>query len=258
MARKKKKTECPMGEKWAVPYADFLSLLLALFIALYAISATNTEKVKALKTEFIKIFDFAPKPESAQPVIITPQSSGHVTNRTDSTRVTKTDKLNTSVNYVSITQLSNLIQDGGLLEQMEKGIVLRLPSDILFMPDSAKLIDSDRQTELKLLGSLIAKFPKEVQINVRGYTDDSPLKTFSNHYELASKRAYNVMEYLISEGVDPRQLSYTSYGKYHPILPNNSDVNRNANNRVEIYFSTSRDAVNEVKGILDTHSSNQH
>ncbi|MBH0261968.1 flagellar motor protein MotB, partial [Helicobacter pylori] len=41
MAKKNKPTECPAGEKWAVPYADFLSLLLALFIALYAISAVN-------------------------------------------------------------------------------------------------------------------------------------------------------------------------------------------------------------------------
>lgn len=54
MAKKHKCPECPAGEKWAVPYADFLSLLLALFIALWAISKTNPAKVEALKTEFIK------------------------------------------------------------------------------------------------------------------------------------------------------------------------------------------------------------
>ena len=55
---KKKKCECPAGEKWAVPYADFLSLLLALFIALYALASVNMEKQKALKEEFIKIYKF--------------------------------------------------------------------------------------------------------------------------------------------------------------------------------------------------------
>ena len=55
---KKKKCECPAGEKWAVPYADFLSLLLALFIALYALASVNIEKQKALKEEFIKIYKF--------------------------------------------------------------------------------------------------------------------------------------------------------------------------------------------------------
>ena len=58
MAKKHKCPECPAGEKWAVPYADFLSLLLALFIALWAISETNPAKVEALKTEFVKIFDY--------------------------------------------------------------------------------------------------------------------------------------------------------------------------------------------------------
>src|SRR5574344_1691801 len=56
---KKKKCECPAGEKWAVPYADFLSLLLALFIALYALASINVEKQKALKEEFMKIYNFA-------------------------------------------------------------------------------------------------------------------------------------------------------------------------------------------------------
>ena len=46
MAKKKKCPECAAGEKWAVPYADFLSLLLALFIALWAISSTSVEKAK--------------------------------------------------------------------------------------------------------------------------------------------------------------------------------------------------------------------
>lgn len=54
MAKKHKCPECPAGEKWAVPYADFLSLLLALFIALWAISKTNPAKVEALKLNLLK------------------------------------------------------------------------------------------------------------------------------------------------------------------------------------------------------------
>ncbi len=55
--RRRKKCECPSGEKWAVPYADFLSLLLALFIALYVLASLNVEKKKALKEKFFKIFN---------------------------------------------------------------------------------------------------------------------------------------------------------------------------------------------------------
>ena len=60
MAKKKKCPECPAGERWAVPYADFLSLLLALFIALYAISSQNKDKLKALSKSFSEIFEFTP------------------------------------------------------------------------------------------------------------------------------------------------------------------------------------------------------
>ena len=58
MAKKCPKCEGPAGEKWAVPFADFLSLLLALFIALYALASVNIEKQKALKEEFVKIYSF--------------------------------------------------------------------------------------------------------------------------------------------------------------------------------------------------------
>ena len=63
MAKKKKCPECPAGEKWAVPYADFLSLLLALFIALWAISESDVAKANEVKEAFIQIFDF-PRAES--------------------------------------------------------------------------------------------------------------------------------------------------------------------------------------------------
>ena len=78
MSKKKcpKCPECPAGEKWAVPTADFFSLLLALFIALYALASVNKEKVKALKEEFVKIYDYAPAPEEISPVLpMNPESS---------------------------------------------------------------------------------------------------------------------------------------------------------------------------------------
>ena len=65
MAKKKKCPECPAGEKWAVPYADFLSLLLALFIALWAISESDVAKANEVKEAFIQIFDF-PRADSQE------------------------------------------------------------------------------------------------------------------------------------------------------------------------------------------------
>ncbi|WP_345993954.1 OmpA family protein [Sulfurimonas sp. HSL-1716] len=69
MKKRCKKTECPAGEKWAVPYADFLSLLLALFIALYALASVNKVKMEALKAAFVQIYSYAPRPQQMTPVI---------------------------------------------------------------------------------------------------------------------------------------------------------------------------------------------
>lgn len=250
MAKKCKKTECPAGEKWAVPYADFLSLLLALFIALYAISAQNTERVRALKEAFIVIFDATARPEATQPIISTPPQSPQTQKSKDNKEHESTNQ-NSPITVVTVAQLSNLIQDGGLLEQIEQGTVLKLPSDILFEPNNAKLINEDRISELSMLAELIKKMPEEVEINIRGYTDDRTPTLYPNNYELAAARAFNVMEYLVNFHVDPSKLSYTSYGEYRPIVPNINDINRSVNNRVEIFFSTSKRSVNDVTGVLD-------
>lgn len=251
MAKKCKCEECPAGEKWAVPYADFLSLLLALFIALYAISATNTSKIKAVTQAFITIFDATPMPERTMPILIIPPDPGTVKQETTDTKKNTSTNVNSPTTVVTITQLSNLIQDGGLLEQIEQGTILRLPADILFEPGTADIANHDTRTELDLLATTIAKLPPEVNINIKGYTDNSTPVSHRNNYELAADRAFNVMEYLISKGVDPARLSYTSYGQYHPLVANTSEVNRRANNRVEIFFSTSKTSVHEVQGVLE-------
>lgn len=251
MSKKCKCEECAAGEKWAVPYADFLSLLLALFIALYAISAANTSKVRAVTEAFINIFDAAPTPERSMPVIMIPPDPGTVKQPTENDNKNTSTNLNAPTTVVTVTQLSNLIQDGGLLEQIEQGTALRLPSDILFEPGTADLVNQDRRTELDLLATTIGRLPPEVYVDIRGYTDNSTPITHRNNYELAAARSFNVMEYLISKGVDPNRLSYTSYGQYRPIVPNDSEVNKRANNRVEVFFFTTTNSINEVQGILD-------
>lgn len=251
MSKKCKCEECPAGEKWAVPYADFLSLLLALFIALYAITAVNTSRVKAVTEAFITIFDATPMPERTLPVLIIPPDPGTVKEESDNTLKNTSTNVNSPVTVTTVTQLSNLIQDGGLLEQIEQGTTLRLPSDILFEPGAAELVNQDTRSELDLLASILNKMPSEVEVNIRGYTDNSSTGSFNSSYELAGARAFNVMQYLIAKGVDPARLSYTSYGQYNPIVPNDSEANRRANNRVEIFFSTSKTSMKEVQGILE-------
>lgn len=136
MARKKKQAECPAGEKWAVPYADFLSLLLALFIALWAISESNPAKTEALKTEFIKIFDFTAS---------SPLDRESDTHNKDSAPAN--------------SEVEELEREKVALDQKENNMILHLPAKVEFIRGSAEIISADMLVLIRRAGEIIKKMP---------------------------------------------------------------------------------------------------
>ncbi|WP_300731661.1 flagellar motor protein MotB [Helicobacter mastomyrinus] len=228
MAKKKKCPDCPAGEKWAVPYADFLSLLLALFIALWAISSTADSDSEALKTEFIKLFDFtltAPLPSNQDDI-----SENEVEN--ESSALSENSSITTA-------QIEQMAEEGGILEQMEMGVSLRLPSNIFFEAGSAEINNSDVYLYLQRMSAIIKKLPDYVKIDVRGYTDNSPLPVgsrYKDNYELSAARSLSVMKSLVKNGISNERISFSGYGEHQAIAPNDTPVNRAKNNRVEIFF----------------------
>lgn len=250
MAKKKKCPECPAGEKWAVPYADFLSLLLALFIALYAISASNTEKTRALKEEFIKIFDYASKPEQSQPVIPLSPESGEPS-ESKANQQTK----NNEEEQKTQTSTAETIQRGGILEQVEEGIVLKLPTNVLFPVDSGKLEDQDLQLFLRRIVEIIHKLPKSIKIDVRGFANNPKIKEthYKDNYDLASTRAMFIMNILIQNGISPESIFFSSqgqYGKLDEITDEEEKIKQS--NKVEIYFFVNEKESQKVKRILQS------
>ena len=227
MAKKKKCDECPGGQKWAVPYADFLSLLLALFIALWAISSTADSDSEALKTEFVKIFDFT---------LTSPLPSNE-----DDISDNEVDGSSAAGDSSSVTaaEIEQMAEEGGILEQMEMGMSLRLPSNIFFDAGNAEINNSDVFLYLQRMSAIIKKLPDYVKIDVRGYTDNTPLprdSRYKDNYELSSARSLSVMKNLIKNGISPERISFSGYGAQQAIAPNDSPINRAKNNRVEIFF----------------------
>lgn len=258
---KKKQQECPAGEKWAVPYADFLSLLLALFIALWAISSTESSKAKALSQALVTAFSNPPRSSIFQPIFQRPPDPGEVRENTEGKQPQTAEGTASAVAVKdSIAQIQMLIQEGGVLEQIEQGIILRLPADLLFEEGRADLNNEEMITYVRRIAEIINKLPPEVKIDVRGYTDDKPLASnakYKDLYELASARAYAVMSQLLDNGVNPEKMSYSSYGKYSPVAPNTTLENRAKNNRVEIFLSSSPSSVKTIKSVLDSAASEQ-
>lgn len=237
MAKKHKCPECPAGEKWAVPYADFLSLLLALFIALWAISQTNPAKVEALKTEFIKIFDFTTTQTVNQESQSTEKYKGAARQKNDEVEALK---------QITLSQQETIQKLKAALDQSQNHVVLNLPSKVEFERNSAEIVSEDIKDYLKRMAQLALMLPPQVKIELRGYTDNSD--TALRSYELGFKRAQNVMKFFIDGGVSVKNLSIKSFGLNEPL---DNDPTALQNNRVEIYFNADVNDENAKKSVLE-------
>lgn len=255
MGKKCKKLECPAGEKWAVPYADFLSLLLALFIALYALASVNSEKMKALKEEFVKIYDYSAKPEEANPVIRLNAKAGDAAKDKD-----KGNAGGVSTQLDEIAKLAEMIEKmnigEGSLEQKIDGAMLKLPTKMLFAPGSADITNSDSMLFLKRVSDIISMLPKNVDVVVKGYTDNTLVPSsskFQDNLELSSARANAVIRVLIKNGIARDRLSSAGYGDTKPVASNDTQEGREKNGRVEFTMRISGpDNSAKKESILDT------
>ena len=205
---KKKKCECPAGEKWAVPYADFLSLLLALFIALYALASVNMEKQKALKEEFIKIYKFP---------------SANIVEEQDKQEKAMTDEPsddNVEGKKVIVHTLENKDEQeqnqnkGANLIELPNGSLMSVPAHLTFENGKSEITSVFANDFLSNLAKLINAMPEDTEINVKGYAQDSEVKN-SKHkdaLELSTARANNVIRELVKYNVKPSRLYSSGFG----------------------------------------------
>lgn len=243
MAKKKKCPPIPACEKWAVPLADFFSLLLALFIALYAIASVNLGKsdaAGALKEEFVKIFDF-PKTQAVQKDMKKDKSKAESKNKEDDAL-----EILKAVNQAQQEELEKL---RALLDQNENNFYLNLPTAVYFDQDAHNIKNLDDEMFLKRIAMIIKQIGKMANVEIRGYSDNS--QNYIKSFDISNKRASEVMYFLVKEGVNPKQITIKSFGQNNPKFSNTSD-DRIRNNRVEIYFSTDINDIKTQKHILDS------
>jgi chemotaxis protein MotB len=262
----KKCPECAAGEKWAVPTADFFSLLLALFIALYAIASVNKEKLRAVKEEFVKIYDYAPAPETTSPVVpmeaevkpvpdASANPAGQMPVAEGGSLLTGDPQVQQSVEKM----LSKLEQDmgdqsgsgAGPLDETIDGVLLKLPVSVLFRGSDATIDDEEKHMFIRRIAEIINTLPPSVDISVRGYTDNAKLPIsgrYQDNLDLSSARATNVVRELVRNGVKAERLSSAGFGESNPIASNATEEQRIKNRRVEFYmFVSDKKAVEPKK-----------
>jgi chemotaxis protein MotB len=265
MAKKQKCPECEACEKWAVPTADFFSLLLALFIALYAIASQNKDKMKSMSKAFAEIFDFKP----ITLTLIPPMDQTAQTQGTpNSQRKQEESKQQSNSKSEVVQQAKKIMQDLHKMNDVreesgngsesevvmtDEGIRIRVTDNIIFADGSAELNPAAKKM-VNILATILKQFPNDIK--VEGHTGgDNPPKgsIYPTNWELSAARAASVVRELISKGYDPKRFTVVGYADTKPLSLDKTNSKHFLNQRVDIILMNYDNKPNDLptSSVLD-------
>lgn len=243
-------------EAWVIPYADMLTLLMAMFLVLWAIGQVDIDKAKAVSTGFADEFGLASSAGSgAGGVGILDGVEKPKENAGANDKKPKVDKTmriapqdGADAGAVPLTkqleQVQQQIIDGASESGIEtslryrteqRGLVVSIVAEgVLFDGGSAELKPAGKMV-LDSLADSLSGVPN--QLAIEGHTDSLPISTaqFASNWELSTARSSSVLRYLISRhGIAPARLSASGYADQRPVDSNDTDGGRARNRRVDI------------------------
>jgi chemotaxis protein MotB len=246
MARKRYDEDEDAGashERWLISYADFITLLFAFFVVMYAISVVNTGKYKTLSDALGDAFGGRPEtPQASSTVEQLPLTNLIARKRADAARRER-ERLNTLARDLSAS-LAPLVQNGQVrVSQTGRGVTVEINAKVLFEEGQAALGGEARAT----LGSVATLLRGEpYAIEVEGHTDNLPIANplYPSNWELSTVRASSVVRLFIDSGVASGRLTAVGHAANQPVAPNSDEAGRGRNRRVVVtILATVPDAV---------------
>ncbi|MGA0586345.1 flagellar motor protein MotD [Dyella sp. KRB-257] len=249
--RRKRHEEHVNHERWAIPYGDLITLLLAFFVVMYAMSAVNEGKYRVLSRSMTEAFHGTRRviaPASAAPAI-NPQASGHGSALTPislpgsaAQPAPTKEQQNLAAIQRSVEQALQPLIDRKLvmIRRTPSWLEIEIRTDILF-PSGVARIAPQAQSVLDSLAGILAPFPNPLRIE--GYTDNKPINTavYPSNWELSAARAASVARLFSDHGVAPGRLGIMGWGEVRPIADNATEAGRNRNRRVMVVVLSDRD-----------------
>jgi chemotaxis protein MotB len=257
-------------EAWVIPYADLLTLLMAMFIALFAISNTDANKFQALSRGFSNALGggkldsgIGGSGKATSPLVgggngsgpfeggqITPGQEQKIDVQKLASILTAKDNLAgaKAQERATLEQVERAIKDKAAslgfgksvrTEELDNGLkVTLLTQDVLFNSGSADLRTEGAQL-LEVFVPILQAVPNPLQIT--GYTDSDPIvgvARFPSNDELSFSRALAVKRYLVAHGIVLSRVGATGNGAENPIAPNDTAAHKQLNRRVEIFVQS--------------------
>lgn len=272
-------------EAWAIPYGDLITLLLAFFVVMYAVSSVNEGKYRVMADALSSAFGGTPR--SISPIQLGDhQLRGSAFDRPAVVTAGAKDSGPTAPTPVDVQKIHQVVDlptfargfrkagegsgDGARGEQLRtlgerlehalSGLVQRrlvtvrrahnylevqIQSDVLFASGVA-VPDAQARATIAEIADILRTEPNAVR--VEGYTDDQPIHTlqFDSNWELSAARAASVVHVMIASGVAPSRLAVVGYGDQQPVADNASVEGRNANRRVLLVILSAPQSVDAL------------
>jgi chemotaxis protein MotB len=245
MARRKRPEEHPNHERWLVSYADFITLLFAFFVTLYAISQVDAQKMNKLVVSMQRAFDTRVFQAGSQKLTL---SNG---TPPGTEQQTITQPADPSFPAIQETIQQRLVKENFVdkvrFVQNGRGLVISLSEAGFFDPGAASM-KSESLRVLDAIAASLLQIPN--QIRVEGHTDNTPIHTaqFPSNWELSTARATHLIAYLTSHfPFEPYRLSVAGYGEHRPVASNDTAEGRTLNRRVDIVILSESQARQEPR-----------
>jgi chemotaxis protein MotB len=244
-----------IDERWLLTYSDMITLLMSLFLVLWAISSVNISKFDQLKVSLHSAFSGkvlpgspsvltggrAPFDQAGMPVtppVQDPQPAFKMQSIQSELQNAARQRDEDNLRRLQL-QVDRYAQTHGLSGRLrtsidERGLVIHVLTDaVLFDSGQAAL---KRAPLLDELAHVITAKGIVNPVRIEGNTDNVPVSSsqFRSNWELSSARANAVLQFMLAHGVAASRLSTVGYGDQSPIASNATSAGRSRNRRVNL------------------------
>jgi chemotaxis protein MotB len=215
------------SERWLVSYADFITLLFALFVLLYAVSNQSRQHRTRIYLKVATSLGARPIPGGTRPGMAESGESAPGAGRL------------AGVMHKLSRTLKNFPKSGVTVKMDPRGLVISLSAAKFFASGDADITPN----QLPVLDAVIHTIAGlRNQMEIDGFTDSKPIHngSFRDNWQLSAARAGSVLRYVLAHSpIQPGQLSLAGYGPYRPVASNSTADGRALNRRVEIVIKRS-------------------
>jgi len=251
-------------ERWLVSYADMMTVLVALFIVLYAISQVDQDKYDQLRTSLAAGFGApqvsilsdgtGPMPDTSTDVTI-PTIDDIIPTVSDSVQQTEVSAVTgdteavdpadlaiARLEYTSFENLAAQIEAAltaqglqGVLQFKidERGLVIGMVTDEVFFAAESAVLTQTSQVVVDTMSPFLAGLPNE--ISIEGHANTVPTSRYSSNWELSSDRATQVLRRMVEfGGVPAPRVASVGFGEARPLVANDTAEGLASNRRVDL------------------------